>query len=122
MKRMALALLLALLLVVQLSGCSQPAATTAPTSNQQTASPAQTTEATPSNPTPWIHVYSPEITLTTEYVVTADSIFQEGDDAGNNGMTRWMEKACGIKWKALWTAPSGETEGQKLDLAAASGD
>ena len=122
MKRKALVLLLALMMVVQFSSCSQPAATTEPTSNQQTTSPTQTSEATTSNPTPWFHVYSPAITLTTEYVVTADSIFQEGDDAGNNGMTRWMEKACGIKWEALWTAPSEETEGQKLDLAAASGE
>lgn len=66
--------------------------------------------------------YDEPITLTTYAVVNADKAFQEGDDAENNGLTRWYEKNLGIKIKLNWVAADGATNGQKMDLAFASDD
>ena len=68
------------------------------------------------------HKYEEPITLTTHAVVTTNNVFQEGDSAESNGMTRWYENELGIQWKMAWTSGDGESNSQRLDLAFASDD
>ena len=68
------------------------------------------------------HKYEEPITLTTHAVVTTNNVFQEGDSAESNGMTRWYENELGIRWKMAWTSGDGESNSQRLDLAFASDD
>lgn len=68
------------------------------------------------------HKYEEPITLTTHAVVTTNNVFQEGDSAESNGMTRWYESELGIQWKMAWTSGDGESNSQRLDLAFASDD
>ena len=68
------------------------------------------------------HKYEEPITLTTHAVVTTNKVFQEGDSAESNGMTRWYENELGIQWKMAWTSGDGESNSQRLDLAFASDD
>ena len=68
------------------------------------------------------HKYEEPITLTTHAVVTTNNVFQEGDSAESNGMTRWYENELGIQWKLAWTSGDGESNSQRLDLAFASDD
>ena len=68
------------------------------------------------------HKYEEPITLTTHAVVTTNNVFQEGDSAESNGMTRWYENELGIQWKMAWTSGDSESNSQRLDLAFASDD
>lgn len=68
------------------------------------------------------HKYEEPITLTTHAVVTTNNVFQEGDSAESNGMTRWYENELGIQWKMAWTSGDGESNSQRIDLAFASDD
>ena len=68
------------------------------------------------------HKYDEPITLTTHAVVTTNNVFQEGDSAESNGMTRWYENELGIQWKMAWTSGDSESNSQRLDLAFASDD
>lgn len=68
------------------------------------------------------HKYEEPITLTTHAVVTTNNVFQEGDSAQSNGMTRWYENELGIQWKMAWTSGDSESNSQRLDLAFASND
>ena len=68
------------------------------------------------------HKYEEPITLTTHAVVTTNNVFQEGDSAESNGMTRWYESELGIQWKMAWTSGDSESNSQRLDLAFASDD
>lgn len=68
------------------------------------------------------HKYDEPVTLTTHAVVTTNNVFQEGDSAESNGMTRWFENELGIQWKMAWTSGDSESNSQRLDLAFASDD
>lgn len=68
------------------------------------------------------HKYEEPITLITHAVVTTNNVFQEGDSAESNGMTRWYENELGIQWKMAWTSGDSESNSQRLDLAFASDD
>lgn len=124
----ALALLLAVCMLVAMNACTTGTTTPTMASSTSAASTAEsttvsTTAATETSaPTNWLKKYSPEITLTTTATIGTDRVFPKGDDPENNGMTRWIEQACGIKFKLSYIAPSSDTANQKLDLAAASGD
>ena len=60
------------------------------------------------------HKYEEPITLTTHAVVTTNNVFQEGDSAESNGMTRWYENELGIQWKMAWTSGDGESNSRRL--------
>lgn len=66
--------------------------------------------------------YDPPITLTTNQIVSSDTMFHEGCSAENNGWTKWMKEKLGIIWKMKWVSADGASNTTKLDLAFASND
>ena len=66
--------------------------------------------------------YDPPITLTTNQIVSSDTMFHEGCNAENNGWTKWMKEKLGIIWKMKWVSADGASNTTKLDLAFASND
>lgn len=65
--------------------------------------------------------YDKEINLTTHMVYpTTWKWAVEGDDANNNGQTRWLKSHMGINMSCAWNAPDGTTDSQRLELAFAS--
>lgn len=70
---------------------------------------------------PYFKKYEEEISLSTHMVYpTTWKWAVEGDDANNNGQTRWLKEHMGINMTCDWTAPDYDTDSQKLDLAFAS--
>ena len=63
--------------------------------------------------------YDEEISLTTHMVYPTTWKWLEGDDANNNGQTRWLKSHMGINMSCIWDAPDSETDSQKLELAFA---
>jgi putative aldouronate transport system substrate-binding protein len=70
----------------------------------------------------WLKKYDPPITFTQNKVDDGSVKMHEGDGLENNGITRWIKEEVGIIVKPKWAAPNSDTDIQKLNLGAASGD
>lgn len=121
MKRILCAcLLFAMLLTVAFSGCGKTEGQNAGTGTKETSG----TEKTADGKAEYFKKYDPVITLTENMTQSSasDMKWYPGENIESNRYTKWVEDTCGVKFTAKWIVADGETDKQKLNIAAASND
>lgn len=107
------------LLITAIAGCGIADCLSAAAGDKITAAPTDATMAKLGARDPFGR-YSPEITVTTAYRVTAGTEYVDGNTLEENEWTK-LYKKYGINIKSAWAVDSGQYD-NKMNMAIASGD